>query len=182
VMDKLRAVLPRDGVFVRDQTISAYNWGNQQFPIYAPRTTMNPTSGAIGPGLPLAIGAAIGSGKRTVVIHGDGGFMFHATEMATAAQYQVPVLICVFNDQGYGVLRWLQDTRFGRINETDIGKMDFATMANSMGVPGERVKSVEEFSQAVDRGMQTSGPYLIDVDMEHFKPMEISIMPKKRAS
>ena len=182
VMDKLRAALPRDGVFVRDQTISAYNWGNQQFPIYEPRSTMNPTSGAIGPGLPLAIGAAIGSGKRTVVIHGDGGFMFHATEMATAAQYQVPLLICVFNDQGYGVLRWLQDTRFGRINETDIGKMDFTTMARSMGVPGERVKSVEEFSQAVDRGMQATGPYLIDVDMEHFKPMEISIMPKKRAS
>ncbi len=182
VMDKLRAALPRDGMFVRDQTISAYNWGNQQFPVYAPRTTMNPTSGAIGPGLPLAIGAAIGSGKRTVVIHGDGGFMFHATEMATAAQYQVPVLICVFNDQGYGVLRWLQDTRFGRINETDIGKMDFTTMARSMGVPGERVTSVEEFSQAVDRGMQIQGPYLIDVDMEHFKPMEISIMPKKRAS
>lgn len=182
VMDKLRSALPRDGVFVRDQTISAYNWGNQQFPIYEPRSTMNPASGAIGPGLPLAIGAAIGSGKRTVVIHGDGGFMFHATEMATAAQYQVPLLICVFNDQGYGVLRWLQDTRFGRINETDIGKMDFTTMARSMGVPGERVKSVEAFSQAVDRGMQATGPYLIDVDMEHFKPMEISIMPKKRAS
>jgi acetolactate synthase-1/2/3 large subunit len=182
VMDKLRDALPRDGVFVRDQTISAYNWGNQQFPIYEPRSTMNPTSGAIGPGLPLAIGAAIGSGKRTVVIHGDGGFMFHATEMATAAQYQVPLLICVFNDQGYGVLRWLQDTRFGRINETDIGKMDFTTMAKSMGVPGERVKSVKEFKAAVDRGMQVTGPYLIDVDMEHFKPMEISIMPKKRAS
>ena len=182
VMDKLRDALPRDGVFVRDQTISAYNWGNQQFPIYEPRSTMNPTSGAIGPGLPLAIGAAIGSGKRTVVIHGDGGFMFHATEMATAAQYQVPLLICVFNDQGYGVLRWLQDTRFGRINETDIGKMDFTTMARSMGVPGERVKSVEEFKAAVDRGMGVTGPYLIDVDMEHFKPMEISIMPKKRAS
>jgi acetolactate synthase I/II/III large subunit len=181
VMDKLRSALPRDGVFVRDQTISAYNWGNQQFPVYEPRSTMNPTSGAIGPGLPLAIGAAIGSGKRTVVIHGDGGLMFHATEMATAAQYQVPLLICVFNDQGYGVLRWLQDTRFGRINETDIGKMDFTTMARSMGVPGERVKSVEEFSQAVDRGMQATGPYLIDVDMEHFKPMEISIMPKKRS-
>jgi len=182
VMDKLRAALPRDGVFVRDQTISAYNWGNQQFPIYEPRSTMNPASGAIGPGLPMAIGAAIGTGKRTVVIHGDGGFMFHATELATAAQYQVPLLICVFNDQGYGVLRWLQDTRFGRINETDLGKMDFAGLAASLGVPGERVRSVEAFSRAVDKGMAVTGPYLIDVDMEHFAPMEISVMPKKKAA
>jgi acetolactate synthase I/II/III large subunit len=180
VMDTLRAKLPRDGVFVRDQTISAYNWGNQQFPIYAPRTSINPTSGAIGPGFPMAVGAAIGSGKKSVVIHGDGGFMFHATELATAAQYQVPLVICVFNDSGYGVLRWLQDNRFGRINETDLGKVAFAQMAHSMGVPGERVSSVAEFAAALDKAMATEGPYLIDVDMEHFAPMEISIMPKKK--
>ena len=180
IMDSLRQALPRDGLFVRDQTISAYNWGNQQFPIYAPRTTMNPTSGAIGPGLPLAIGAAVATGRKTVVIHGDGGFMFHATELATIAQYNLPLVVCVFNDQGYGVLRWLQDTRFGRINETDLGKTDFAMMAASMGVPGERVASVEAFEAALDEAMRRDGPYLIDVDMEHLAPMEISIMPKRR--
>ena len=180
VMDKIRAVLPRDGIFVRDQTISAYNWGNQLFPIYEPRTSMSPTSGAIGPGFPMAIGIAIATGKKTVVIHGDGGFLYHATELATAAQYRVPVVVCVFNDQGYGVLRWLQDTRFGRINETDLGKMDFAMLAESLGVPGERVQSVEEFGRAIEKGMAASGPYLIDVDMEHFAPMAISMMPKKK--
>lgn len=181
VMDKLRAALPRDALFVRDQTISAYNWGNQLFPIYEPRTSMNPASGAIGPGFPIALGAAVATGRKTVVVHGDGGFMFHATELATAAQYQLPLVVCVFNDQGYGVLRWLQDTRFGRINETDIGKMNFAMLAESLGVPGERVKSPEEFATAIDRGMAAAGPYLIDVEMEYFKPMEISVMPKKKA-
>jgi acetolactate synthase-1/2/3 large subunit len=106
--------------------------------------------------------------------------MFHATELATAAQYQVPLLICVFNDSGYGVLRWLQETRLGRINETDLGKVDFAKMAESMGVPGQRVRSVEAFEAALDVGMAAAGPYLIDVDMEHFSPMEISVMPKKK--
>ena len=79
------------------------------------------------------------------------------------------------------MLRWLQDNRFGRINETDLGKVAFADMAQSMGVSGERVKSVEEFEAAFDRGMAEDGPYLIDVDMEHFVPMEISVMPKKKA-
>ncbi len=180
VMDTIRAKLPRDGVFIRDQTISAYNWGNQQFPIYEPRTSINPTSGAIGPGFPMAVGAAIGTGKKSVVIHGDGGFMFHATELATAAQYEVPLVVCVFNDSGYGVLRWLQSNRFGRINETDLGKVAFAQMAQSMGVPGERVQSVEGFAAALDNAMAVEGPYLIDVDMEHFAPMEISVMPKKK--
>ena len=180
VMDTIRSKLPRDGLFVRDQTISAYNWGNQQFPIYQPRTSINPTSGAIGPGFPMSIGAAIASGKKTVVIHGDGGFMFHATELATAAQYKVPVVVCVFNDSGYGVLRWLQETRFGRINETDLGKIGFANMARSMGVPGIRVSSVDEFEKAFDAAMEEDGPYLIDIDMDQFDPMEISIMPKQK--
>ncbi len=180
VMDSIRAKLPADSVFVRDQTISAYNWGNQQFPIYEPRTSINPTSGAIGPGFPMSIGAAIATGKKTVIVHGDGGFMFHATELATAAQYQVPLIICLFNDSGYGVLRWLQTTRFGRINETDLGKVAFADMAKSMGVPGQRVASVLEFEAAFDQAMAASGPYLIDIDMEHFAPMEISIMPKNK--
>jgi acetolactate synthase-1/2/3 large subunit len=179
LMDKLRDALPRDGIFVRDQTISAYNWGNQLFPIYEPRSSLNPTSGAIGPGFPMAIGAAIATGRRTLVVHGDGGFLYHATELATAAQYQVPVLVCVCNDQGYGVLRWLQHTRFGRINETDLGKVDFAKLAESLGVPGERVASVDAFCQAVDRGMAVCGPYLIDIDMEHLAPMAISMMPRR---
>lgn len=180
VMDVLRDKLPRDGLWCRDSTIAAYNFGNQLFPIYEPRTSVNPSSGAIGPGLPFALGAVIGSGRPGILINGDGGFMFHATELATAAQYQVPLVVCVFNDGGYGVLRWLQDTRFGRINETDLGKMDFAKMAESMGVPGERVQSVEALAAAVEKGMAAGGPYLVDVDMEHFEPMEISIMPKKK--
>jgi acetolactate synthase-1/2/3 large subunit len=106
--------------------------------------------------------------------------MFHATELATAAQYQIPLVVCVFNDGGYGVLRWLQDTRFGRINETDLGKMNFALMAQSMGVPGERVQNVEAFQSALDKAFATDGPYLVEVDMEHFAPMEISIMPKNK--
>lgn len=180
MMDIMREKLPKDGLWCRDSTIAAYNFGNQLFPIYQPRTSINPSSGAIGPGLPFALGAVVGTGKRAILINGDGGFMFHATELATAAQYQLPLVVCVFNDGGYGVLRWLQSNRFGRINETDLGKMDFAKMAESMGVPGERVQSVEAFEAALERGLATDGPYMVDVDMEHFEPMEISIMPKKK--
>lgn len=180
LMDIMRRRLPKDGLWCRDSTIAAYNFGNQLFPIYEPRTSINPSSGAIGPGLPFALGAVIGSGRPGILINGDGGFMFHATELATAAQYQVPLVVCVFNDGGYGVLRWLQETRFGRINETDLGTMDFAMMARSMGVPGERVQSVAGFDAAIERGLAGNGPYLVDVDMERFEPMEISIMPKKK--
>ena len=179
IMDSIREHLPEHGNFVRDQTISAYNWGNQQFPILQPRTSMNPSSGAIGPGFPMALGAAVGTDKPTVVVHGDGGFMFHATELATLAQYHLPVIVILCNDSGYGVLRWLQDTRFGRINETDLGKVAFADMAKSMGVPGTRVQNTNAFNEAMADAIKAGGPHLIEIDMEHFQAMEISIMPKK---
>ncbi|MXW52021.1 MAG: thiamine pyrophosphate-binding protein [Gammaproteobacteria bacterium] len=182
MMDLMRDRLPRDGLLVRDSTIAAYNFGNQLFPIHAPRTSLNPASGAIGPGLPLALGAAIATGKNTLVMHGDGGFMFHATELATAAQYGVPLVVCVFNDGGYGVLRWLQQRRFGRTNETDLGMVNFAAMAQSMGVPGQGVGSVAEFQSALDEAMASEGPCLIDIDMAQFAPMEISVMPKRKSA
>lgn len=180
MMDRMRTELPNDGIVVRDTTVPAYNFGNQLLPILEPRTSMSPTSGAIGPGLPMAIGAAIGSGRRTLVIHGDGGFMFHATELATAAQYRVPVVVCVFNDRGYGVLRGLQANRFeGRINETDLGAVDFVAMARSMGVPGRVVKSIADFDAGYHVALATDGPYLLEIDMLSLEPMKGSIAPRR---
>ncbi len=179
IMDLMRKGLPDDGNVVRDTTVPAYNFGNQLLPILNPRTSMSPTSGAIGPGLPMAIGAAIGSGRRTLVIHGDGGFMFHATELATAAQYRVPVIVCVFNDRGYGVLRGLQANRFeGRINETDLGVVDFVAMGKSMGVPGRLVRSVADFDSGYREALATDGPYLLELDMLALEPMKGSILPR----
>ena len=150
-----------------------------------PRTTTNPTSGAIGPGLPLAIGAAVGTGKKgTVCIHGDGGFMFSRHRACDGcAVTRWPLVVCVFQrTRVYGVSTLASGYAFsGGSTRTDIGKMDFAMMAASMGVPGERVQSVcRVFPRRSTRRWRAEGPYLIDIDMEHFKPMEISIMPKKK--
>ena len=179
IMDSIREHLPEHGNFVRDQTISAYNWGNQQFPILQPRTSMNPSSGAIGPGFPMALGAAVGTDKPTVVVHGDGGFMFHATELATLAQYHLPVIVILCNDSGYGVLRWLQDTRFGRINETDLGRLLSQIWRKAWAFLARGLKILTAFDEALAAAIKAGGPHLIEIDMEHFEAMEISIMPKK---
>jgi acetolactate synthase-1/2/3 large subunit len=179
ILDSLTGRLDASVNVVRDTTVPAYNFGNQLLPIRAPRTSMSPTSAAIGPGLPMAIGAAVGSGRRTVVIHGDGGFMFHATELATAAQYQVPVVVCVFNDGGYGVLRGLQHNRFeGRVQETDLGVVDFVAMGEAMGVPGFRVKTAAAFDAALATALAMPGPYLLDIDMLALEPMKGSMLPQ----
>ncbi len=172
IMDIVRDELPRDAIIARDATIPAYLWGNRLLPIYEPRTSLNPTSAAIGPGVPLGMGAAIGSGKKTAVIQGDGGFMLSIGELATCAQYNIPVVICVFNDRGYGVLRTIEARTFeGRQFGVDLATPDFAAVAKGMGVHGETVRGVDEFRDAFRRAVAADGPVLLDIDTTVLTPM-----------
>lgn len=172
IMDSMRELLPRDGMVVRDATVPAYLWGNRLMPILSPRTSLNPTSAAIGPALPLAIGAAIGSGKKTAVIQGDGGFMLNIAELSTAVQYNTPVVTCVFNDRGYGVLRAIEGRTFdGRQFGVELATPDFVMVANGMGMKAERVESAAGFRDAFARGLAHDGPYLLDIDMTKLTPM-----------
>lgn len=172
IMDEIRAGAPRDVCLVRDSTVPAYLWGNQLLPILEPRTSLYPTSAAIGPGLPLALGAAVATGRHTVLIAGDGGFMLHVGELAAAAQYRLPVTICLFNDRGYGVLRRIEKVRFaGRNFGVDLTTPDFPALARSMGVAAHAVASVEEFRTAYRTAMAGSGPVLLDIDLNALHPM-----------
>ena len=172
IMDTIRELLPRDGNIVRDATVPAYVWGNRLIPIVEPNTSFNPTSAAIGPGLPLAIGAAVGSGTKTVVIQGDGGFMLSIGELATAAQYSLPVIVCVFNDGGYGVLRAIQSARFeGRNTGVDLHTPDFAGVATAMGMKGFKVQGVDAFREAFADAVDHDGPALLDIDMASLAPL-----------
>jgi acetolactate synthase-1/2/3 large subunit len=172
VMDIIRESLPRDGVIVRDSTIPAYLWADRLLPIYEPRTSIRPSSSAIGPGLPLAVGASIGSGKPTVLICGDGGVMLTIGELATASQYNVPLVVCVFNDGGYGVLRAIQSRTFeGRQTGVDLVTPDFAALAASMSLAGEPVKGVDGFRDGFKRALDSGGPCVLDIDMDSLAPL-----------
>lgn len=174
IMDTIREQLPEDGHIVRDATVPAYVWGNNLVPIIKPQTSYNTTSAAIGPGLPLAIGAALGTGNKAVVIQGDGGFMLNLSELATAVQYQVPVVVCLFNDKGYGVLRRIQAARFdGRNTGVDLATPDFAAIARAMGMKGVHVSGTDEFVKAFGEAMAADGPVLLDIDMSTLAEMKL---------
>jgi acetolactate synthase I/II/III large subunit len=174
MVEIIRAGLPRDGVMVKDATVAAYTWANRTLPVYEPRTSMRPVSMAIGPGVPLAIGACLGSGKRTVLVQGDGGLMLSVGELATAVQQHLPLVVCVFNDRGYGILRFIQDlTLAGRRSAVDLVTPDFAALAQSVGMAGESVASVDGFADAFGSALEREGPTLIDVDITQMAPMTI---------
>ena len=78
--EQLRAAMPDDAMFVRDVTKSHTTWGYRLFPILSPETNIYPVGAAIGPGFQLGMGAALGSGRKTVAMTGDGGFFLNLGE------------------------------------------------------------------------------------------------------
>jgi acetolactate synthase-1/2/3 large subunit len=134
-------------------------------PVHAPRRAIGPTSGAIGPGLPLAIGAALGVGRRTILLQGDGGFMLSIGELATVAEHHLPITICVFNDRGYGAIRMVSHMAYGREIASDLGTPDLCSLAASFGISATRVDSADSLAAALDRAAAASGPFLIDIDL-----------------
>jgi acetolactate synthase I/II/III large subunit len=172
IMDAIRRHTPRESAIVRDATVPAYRWGDRLLPILQPRTSMRPASAAIGPGLPLALGAAVGSGHPAVLIVGDGGFMLHVGELATAVQHDLPVVICVFNDRGYGVLRGIQARQFdGRTTGVDLTTPDFVALATSMGLQATRVSNPAEFDASFRDAMASGRPALLDIDLLALSPL-----------
>jgi acetolactate synthase I/II/III large subunit len=172
IMDAIRRHTPRASVIVRDATVPAYLWGDRLLPILEPRTSMRPASAAIGPGLPLALGAGVGSGHPVVLIAGDGGFMLHVGELATAVQHDVPVVICLFNDRGYGVLRGIQARQFdGRTTGVDLTTPDFPALAASMGVQASWVSDPAEFESHFRRAIASGRPSLLDIDLLALSPL-----------
>ena len=172
-MDAIRDVLPPAAPIVRDSTIPAYRWADRLLPILAPRTSMKPNSAAIGPGVPLAIGAAVGSGQPTVVIQGDGGLMLSVGELATVAESKLPIVVCVFNDRGYGVLRMIEGRNFEGPNfGVDLLTPDFVGLGKAMGLDAELVRSAAEFRPAFERAVASGRPTLLEIDQSGLAPMK----------
>jgi acetolactate synthase-1/2/3 large subunit len=168
VMDSIRATLERQAIIVRDSTIPAYYWGNRLLEIYQPRTSISPHgSVAIGLALPLALGAKAGRPDRqVVVIQGDGGLMLHATELATAVQYRLNVVILLFNDLGYGILRRIQDRDYGgRRIGVDLHAPDFVPFAESFGAAAFRVTHPSQVDQALEQALSCGKPALIELQL-----------------
>lgn len=176
----IRRLLPQDSPIARDSTVPNYMWGNRLLPIVEPRTSIRAASLAIGPGLPHAMGAAIGTGKHTAVIQGDGGFMLSIGELSACAEHNIPVIVCVFNDAGYGVLRVIQDSVFGHRHGTDLQPLDFVKIAEGMGVRAVKVVGVDEFESAFGAAVAYDGPTLLDIDMGSLAPISFALPAHQR--
>ncbi|MFS0575792.1 thiamine pyrophosphate-binding protein [Sporosarcina sp. 179-K 3D1 HS] len=172
ILDGMTEVLPQDSILVRDVTVQANVWGSRLFEIYEPGTSIHASGGGIGQGLPTAIGAQVGCKDKTVVLMaGDGGFMVNVGEMVTAAEEKLPLIIVLFDDSGYGVLRNIQDAAYGRQVAVDLLSPDFVKLAEAMHFDAVRIQSADEFASELKKAVENRNPSMIVVDMDKVGPM-----------
>jgi acetolactate synthase-1/2/3 large subunit len=167
VVDYIDKHVPEDTIF----TNGAGNFSGwlHRFHRYTGwRTQLAPTSGAMGYGVPAAIAAKIARPERTVVCFaGDGDFLMTGQELATAAQYNAPIIVIVVNNGMYGTIRMHQEKHYpGRVSGTDLVNPHFAAFARAFGAVGEIVEETAQFGPAFDRCLASGKPAVIEVRID----------------
>jgi len=156
--------LPADAI-VTNGAGNYAGWVHKYWRFDTFRSQLAPTSGAMGYGVPAAVAAKLVYPKRSVVsVSGDGCFLMNAQEIATAVQYGAAILYLVINNSSYGTIRMHQEREYPtRVSGTDLRNPDFAAMARSYGLAGERVTSTAQFAPALERALAAPSGGLIEV-------------------
>ena len=129
----------------------------------------------MGIGLPGAIVAKLLYPERRVVtVTGDGGFLMNSQELGTAVRLNVPVVILVWRDNGYGVIRWKQEVRFHRAFGVEFNNPDLVAYAESFGAAGFRVEGPTELSAVMKAALACGKPAVIDCPVDYSENRRLS--------
>ena len=168
LVDTLREALPEDSIVVAGTTTVGYMC-HMLFPAYAPRTYLSSSyMGTLGFAFPTALGAKVARPERPVVsLIGDGGFLFAASELATAVQHDIAAVTVVFDDGAYGNSNRDQRERFeGREIGTLLRNPDFAQLARAFGADGIQVSGPQDLGPALREAIAGGRPAVIACPIE----------------
>ena len=148
-------------------------WAAQNVNFKKPRRFISSGGlGTMGFGLGAAIGAAVGTGERSVLVTGDGSFGMCLNELTTAVTYNVPVVILLMNNGVLGMVRQWQTLFFNKHYSNTIldRKTDFVALARAFGADGEAVDTVAALDKAFEHAFSCDGQYVIDcrIDKDEF--------------
>ncbi len=167
LLEGLRTVFPRGGVATCDVGSHKYLMG-QFWPCYAPGTFFmsNGLSG-MGYGLPAAIAAQLVYRERAVLaVVGDGGMLMMLHDLALIRELQLPIIIVVLTDSSLSLIRIGMERRGLPAYGVDFRPPDYAAVANSFGIRGEKATTVSEAKTAVERALTKRYPLVLDVPID----------------
>jgi acetolactate synthase-1/2/3 large subunit len=162
------ALMPENAI-VSDEANTAGLWAPAQTAGAPPHDWLCLTGGAIGQGLPVAVGAAVACpDRRVIALQADGSAMYTMQSLWTMAREQLDVVVVVYNNRAYAVL----NMELGRVGAsgnkaTDMfdlshPPLDFVALSHGMGVPAFTATTADDFTIQLERALATEGPTLID--------------------
>ncbi|WP_442974309.1 acetolactate synthase large subunit [Ruminococcus sp.] len=175
VLHDIRQVLGQEDILISD--VGAHKmWIGRQYNCYHPNTCIISNGFAsMGISVPGAIAAKlIYPEKKVLAVSGDGGFMMNCQEMETALRIGVPIVVMIFNDSGYGLIRWKQEDHFGSSCFTDFTNPDFVKFAESMGAKGYRIQSAEKIIPVLEDAFSQNVPCIIDCPIDYSENTRLS--------
>ncbi|WP_148254167.1 thiamine pyrophosphate-dependent enzyme [Aidingimonas lacisalsi] len=164
VVSSIGKALPRDTIY--SNGAGNYTlWLQRYLNFHTFRSQLAPTSGAMGYGIPAAIGAKLAYPQRTVVAFGgDGCALMSIQELATANMLGLQILFVVVNNGSYGTIRMHQERRFpGRVSGTELDNPDFVALAKGFGLHAEAIDDNAQLSEALSRCQCHDGPSLLEI-------------------
>jgi acetolactate synthase-1/2/3 large subunit len=175
IIRALRAVVRSADVVVCD--VGAHKlWMARMFPCELPNTCIISNGyAAMGIGLPGAIAAKLAyPDRRVVAVTGDGGFLMNVQELETAVREHLPIVVLVWRDDAYGVIRWNQQKVFGRTGLVEFGNPDLVKLAQSFGAEGIRVTAPSELRPCLVEACGHDGPVVIDCPVDYSENMKLT--------
>ncbi|KGP71915.1 acetolactate synthase large subunit [Pontibacillus yanchengensis] len=175
IINDLRAVLKEDDIVISD--VGAHKmWMARMYHCYEPNTCLISNGlASMGVAVPGAIGAKLVHPDKTVVaVCGDGAFQMTSAEMETAMRLQLPIVILLWRDEGYGLIEWHQKKAFNRASHIDFGNPDFVKLANSYGFEAFRVEKGEELKPILEKAIELNKPVLIDCPVDYEENMKLT--------
>jgi len=165
LVKEIRDFFPRNAISVVDGGNTAL-WAHYLNRIYEPNTFLFASdSGHLGVGMGYAIGAQLAKPDRNVyAIMGDGSFMFNVQDLETARRLKLPIVIIIFNDCAYGMIKAGQDSAYDkRYIGVDLFDVRYDRLAESMDCFGIRVIKPDEIRPALEEATKAKVPAVIDV-------------------
>ncbi|MFQ6028829.1 MAG: thiamine pyrophosphate-dependent enzyme, partial [Dehalococcoidia bacterium] len=172
IIETIRQELDDDAIMVGGTTEIGY-WSHLAYPVLRPRSYLTSSYFAtLGYAFPTALGAKVGNPQRQVVAtSGDGGFHYAASELSTAVQEGINVVVLVFNNGVLGASRADQDHRYqGRVIGTKLHNPDFAQLAEVYGALGIKLSTHQELGDALRTALRAQRPAVIEVPIPNLLP------------
>jgi acetolactate synthase-1/2/3 large subunit len=112
--------------------------------------------------------------RRVVAVTGDAGFMMNSQEIETAMRMETPIVILIWNDNGYGLIEWKQMNSFGRKSYVDFNNPDFVKYAEAFGAKGYRIESGEQLLPTLKKALNDNTVSIIDCPVDYSENLKLT--------